>query len=424
MQTAWVLGAAATPFRKWPERDFRSLTEEAVEGALADAGLADGRAVDAVWFGNCAMHLWGQGNLRGQHALAPMVASGRLRGPAPIVNVEGGCATGSLALHAAVNAVRAGDTDLALAIGVEKTVVPDDPAKMFAIFAGGIEQLHPEEWQAFFAKQAAQHGQTFAPSASRVMFLDIHALQARHHMARYGTTLEQIAVGASKNHHHGSLNPAAQYRFTVTPEAALADRLVVDPLTRAMCAPMSDGAAAVLVCSDRLLADRDPAVRDRALRIRACALAGGRYRDLDAPSLTRYASAKAWKQAGCGPADVQIVELHDATSWCEIHHLEQLGLVPVGEGGPFVGSRATALGGELPVNLSGGLVSKGHPLAATGLGMITELTEQLRGEAGERQGMHNGSPPTLGLAHNAGGAIGWDEALCAVTVLERTSAPT
>lgn len=420
MSSAWVLGAAATAFRKWPERDFRSLAEEAAEAALADAGLEDGRAVDGIWFGNCAMHLQGQGNLRGQHALASMVRQGRLRGPSPIVNVEGGCATGSLALQSAVSAVRAGDADLTLAIGVEKTFMPEDPATMLAIFAGGIEQLNAEEWQTFFAEQAERHGHTFAPSPHRVMFLDLHAIQARHHMRRFGTTLEQIAKGASKNHHHGSLNPGAQYRFEITPEEVLADRAIVPPLTRAMCSPISDGAAAVLVCSKRFLSTLDERAKDRAVQVRACALAGGRYRDLEAPSLTRYAAAKAWKQAGLGPSDIGIAEVHDATSFCEILHLEQLGLVPEGEGGPFVGSGATALGGELPVNLSGGLVSKGHPLAATGLSMVAELTQQLRGEAGERQALSFGESPTIGLAQNAGGSIGWDEALCAVTVLERS----
>ncbi len=419
MPDAWVLGAAATAFRKWPKRDFRSLVHEAVESCVADAGLEDGLAVDGVWFGNCAMHLWGQGNLRGQHALTPLVGERRLPGTVAIINVEAGCATGSLALHGAVTAVRAGAVDLALAVGVEKTLFPEDPARTLEVFAGGVEQRHPDEWRQFFTEQCERHGEVLSLSPERVMFLDVHALQARHHMKRFGTTVEQIAFGASKNHHHGSLNSSAQVRLRLSPEEILADRIVVAPLTRSMCAPISDGAAALLVCSDRFLASLAPEARGRALRVRGCALSGGRYRDLDAPALTRHAAARSFGQAGLSPASVGVVELHDATSFCEILHLEELGFVQQGDGGPFVASGATALGGELPVNLSGGLVSKGHPLGATGIGMVTELALQLRGEAGDRQAIRDGRPPAIGLAHNAGGLIGWDEAVCAVTILER-----
>jgi acetyl-CoA acetyltransferase len=220
---------------------------------------------------------------------------------------------------------------------------------------------------------------------------------------------------AAKNHHHGALNPKAQFRFEVPVEKVLADKAVVTPLTRAMCAPISDGAAAVVLCSTRWL-EAHGDQRERAVKIRACALAGGRYRDLGAPSVVQRAAAKAYAAAGLDGRAIQLAEVHDATSACELLHYEALGFCGRGEAGPYGTSGATALGGARPVNLSGGLVSKGHPLGATGLGQIDELVVQLRGEAQARQAP---GAPTLALAQNAGGAIGWDEALCAVTVLER-----
>ena len=189
---------------------------------------------------------------------------------------------------------------------------------------------------------------------------------------------------------------------------------MIEPFTRAMCAPISDGAAASLVCSRRHLDALPAVVRERAVRVRASALASGRYRDLGEATVTRAAADKAYRLAGLGPDDIDVVELHDSTSFCEIHHLEMLRLCPEGEGGAYVASGAASLGGARPVNPSGGLVSKGHPLAATGLSMLDELVQQLRGAAGDRQVQG----ARVGLQHNAGGLMGFDEAACAVTVLE------
>jgi acetyl-CoA acetyltransferase len=221
---------------------------------------------------------------------------------------------------------------------------------------------------------------------------------------------------AAKNHHHGTLNPKAQFRFEVPVEAVLADKPVIAPLTRSMCAPISDGAAGAILCSRAWLEQQDKAIRDRAVLVRACALAGGRYRDLGQSSVVERAAQRAYSLAGIQGNAVQLAEVHDATSACELLHYEALGFCGRGESGPYAESGATALGGARPVNLSGGLVSKGHPLGATGLGQLDELVVQLRGEAGPRQAP---GQPTLAVAQNAGGAIGWDEALCAVTVLER-----
>ncbi len=417
MSDVYVIGSASTAFTHLPDRDFRELARMVVREALDDAGVERGAMVDAAWFGNCAMGHWGQDNIRGQVALTELMRDGTLPARLPIVNVEAGCATGSAAFHGAVKDVASGDADVALAIGIEKTWIPDDPRRTFALFSGGIDQRHPAEWKAFFAQQGERFGVGWSPDPRRILFLDVHAIQARYHMDRYGTTREQIAAVAAKNHNHGARNPKAQYRFEMDVAAVLADRFVVEPFTRAMCAPISDGAAAALVCSGAALARFPAAARDRAIRVRATTLTGGTWRSLDEDNVVAAAAKRAWATAGIEPGDIDIAEVHDATAWCELHAMEALGFCGRGEGGAYVESGASGLDGARPTNLSGGLESKGHPLGATGLGMIDELVTQLRGEAGDRQAPRN---PALAVAQNAGGLIGLDEALCGITVLERT----
>lgn len=408
-----VLGSFTTAFGKHLSRSPKDLAREAVLGALADARLADGGGVASVWFGNCNLGSWGQANIRGQVCLAPLVREGRLRERAPVTNVEGGCATGSLAFHGACKDVLAGAADLSLAVGVEKMFFPD-PARSIAQFEGGVDRLDPEGWRRDFAALGEASGRPFAPSPDRVLFVDVYAMKASLHMKRYGTTIEQIAHVAAKDHAAGARNEKAHYRAAMTAEEVLADRVVCAPLTRSMCAPMSDGAAAVLVCSERLLGQLPGEVRDRAVRVRAAALVGGKERGIDEPSVTRAAAERLFGRAGVAPSDIDFAEVHDATSWSEIDATEALGFCPSGKGGEYAMSGATTLGGERPVNASGGLVSKGHPLGATGLAMIDEVARQLRREAGPRQVAR----ARVGLAHNAGGMVGIDEALCSLVVLE------
>lgn len=415
MSDVYLIGAASTRFGKRPEDDFRALAREAYDGVLADAGLESGDDIEFAWFGNCGMGTWGQACIRGQVTFAPLVAEGRFPERVPMINVEGGCATASMAFNGAFKDVASGAARLSLAIGVEKTFVPDDPARTQAIFDGGIDQLNPEEWHEYYARAAAETGKNFSPKdAGGTIFMDTYAMQAAWHMKRHGTTQRQIAAGASKNHWHGSMNPNAQYRFEVSVEQALEDREISYPLTRAMCAPIGDGAAAALLCSEDFLRAQPKDVQARAVKVRASQLSGGKYRSFDEPGLSRVAAQRAYRQAGIGPKDVDIAEVHDATSFCEIYQVEMMGFCEEGEGGRYVESGATTLGGERPVNLSGGLVSKGHPVGATGLSMIHELALQLRQEAGERQA----PKARIALAENGGGVIGFDEAACAVTILE------
>ena len=397
MADVYVRGVATTPFRKWPERSHADLARQVVEPLVQDA------VVDAAWFGNCAMGLFGQPNIRGQVALDGLLPDG-----APIVNVEGGCATGTATLQAAFSAVASGASRTALAVGVEKTWVAHDPPKTFDLFMGGIDQTDPARWAAFHEAEAARLGLPWKTHPARILFLDLHALRCAWHMRTHGTTAAHLAAVASKNHRHGAANENAQYRFQLTPDEVLADKPVVGPLTRAMCAPISDGAAAVLLSST-------PPTEGPVIRVRSVSMAGGGWRGLDEPGVAHAAAKRAWADSGLSPSDVDVVEVHDATAFCELEALAALGFFPDDQVGAAAADGVTSLGGALPVNVSGGLESKGHPLAATGLGMVHELVEQLSGRAGDRQV----PGASIALAQNAGGVIGLDEALAGVTVLER-----
>jgi acetyl-CoA acetyltransferase len=227
-------------------------------------------------------------------------------------------------------------------------------------------------------------------------------------MKRYGTTQRQLAIIAAKNHNNSVLNPLAQYNFPMTVEQVLNDYEVAYPLTRSMCAPVGDGAAAAILCSEKFLkAHPNP----RAILVRASVLRSGSWRKDD---VALRAAKAAYEMAGIGPKDIDIAELHDATAFGEVHQSEQMGLCPIGKGGPFAESGDTALDGKIPINTSGGLISRGHPLGASGLAQIYELATQLRGEAGERQ-----VKAKIALAENGGGTIGFGEAAMCVHILEK-----
>jgi len=414
-EAVYILGSFATPFGRFPDKSLKDLTRDAYMGVLQDASLPSGQDVQAAWFGNCMMDYWGQPLTRGNVCFIPLVREGLFPERAPILNVEGGCATGSLALAGAYKEIKAGDADLTLAIGVEKLFDPEDPHKILPYFAHGFDLLDPEEWQAHYREVGELVGRPFVMEANRTAAMDTYAMQALFHMREYGTTARQIACGCAKNHNNGALNPNAQYRFTTTVETVLADRMVSEPLTRSMCAPIGDGAAAALLCSERYLRRQPQEVQRRAVAVRALALTGGKYRDLREPSLTHEAAKRAYAMAGMSPADIDVAEVHDATSFSEIYQCEMLGFCAIGEGGSFVESGATGLTGSLPVNPSGGLVSKGHPIGATGLSMCYELVTQLRGEAGARQVQD----AAIALQENGGGITGLEESVAAVAIYER-----
>lgn len=403
----FIAGIAMTRFGKRPDDSVKALTAEAVTAALADAG-AGTADIEAAWFSNTRQPmLEGQNTVRGQIALRPLGLAG-----IPVTNVENACASGSTALLSAMHWIRAGAGDIALVVGADKMVWPDRPERVAAAFGGGTD-IHDRAGVVAYIR--AMGGED--PGPDRSLFMDLYAAQAHAHKARHGTTQEDFARIASKNHTAAANNPNAQYRTPMTVEQVMADKSVVFPFTRAMCAPVSDGAAAAVICSAAGLARLSG--RARAVRVRGCALLSASAR---APHdfenhIGRRAATNAYEQAGLGAGDVDVVEVHDATSYAELQQIENLGLAEPGSVGARLKAGDFALGGRTPVNPSGGLVAKGHPVGATGIAQLYELTTQLRGEAGARQVER----ARIGVAENGGGFLGVEEAATVVTVLERVA---
>jgi acetyl-CoA acetyltransferase len=428
MGDVYVIGSYSTPFKRWPDKTMKDLTRMAYMGVLEDAGI-EPRDIEFLWFSNTG---WGhdvpaagnqparpaQMNVRGQTAMAPLVKDGLFSANVPCINVEGACASGSLAFHGAWKDILSGQTRVALALGVEKTYFPHHLEAVVKSFVDGTDVEEIPNLAGQLGAICAECGKAWSTSNEHTIFMDIYAVLGAWHMWKWGTTREQIAAVASKNHFHGSLNPLAQYQFEVPVEKVLADYEVSWPLTRAMCAPLGDGAAAALVCSEDYLKGLPKAIRDRAVKVLASVAAGGRHRNMMDTAVGAVAGARAYRIAGITPADVDLAEVHDATAVGEILQTENLGFCPPGQGGRFAESGATRYDGAKPVNTSGGLESKGHPIGATGLSQINEIVIQLRREAGKRQVRK----ANIGLVENGGGVISVDEFCCAVTVLRKEPA--
>ncbi|MBW1645564.1 MAG: thiolase family protein [Deltaproteobacteria bacterium] len=418
MRDVYIVGVGMTRFGKHLERSEKDLTVEAVRTTLADAGIGTD-SIEAAWFSNS---MWGyftnQHCIKGQVALRPLGIQGM-----PIINVENACAGASTALHGAWMGVAAGLYDCALAVGVEK-LYNEDKNKTFRAYSAGVDVEniveHFAAWRRVLDKLELEipPDQDNAGDAgkSRSAFMDVYAGWCRWHMATYGTTQRQLAVIASKNHFHSTMNPFAQYQMDMSVEEVLAGRPVIYPLTVPMCAPVGDGSAAAVVCSGDFLKKLDAA---RPVRIRASVLASGTDRPIEDEKndIGARCSRQAYEIAGVGPDDIDLAEVHDATAFGELHQCEALGFCPQGEGGPYAESGATRLGGSRPVNVSGGLESRGHPVGASGLGQIFELVTQLRHEAGKRQV----EGCRLALAENGGGNLGFEEAAMAIHILEKVS---
>ncbi len=410
MTDIFIAGVSMTHFGKHLDKSMKSMTQEALEGVLRDAGC-QASDIQAAFFGNCVQgHMEGQDMVRGEIALR---ACGLER--IPVINVENACATASTAFHLAVNYVKAGAVDIALAIGVEK-MYSLDKARMFSAFDGAWD-VHNVDYN---RDVLVSMGDGIEPPPGTTsdrpysVFMDVYAGFSRLHMKTFGTTQRQIASVAAKNHRHSTHNPLSQYQRPFTVDEVLAAQPITYPLTLPMCSPVSDGAAAAIVCNAAGL-KRLNANQARTKRVLASILQTGSQR---APQeytkhATRLGAERAYAQAGLGPNDISVAEVHDATAMGEIIEVEALQLTPLGGAGPAAERGELTIGGRLPVNPSGGLESKGHPIGATGLGQIYELVTQLRGEAGGRQ-VDNAR---IGLAQNGGGVIGVEEAVVAVTIV-------
>jgi acetyl-CoA acyltransferase len=412
-ERVYAISVGMTKFGKFLEKSIKALTGEALQSVQKDSDI-DMSDIEAAWFSNSG---WGMATfqhcIRGQVALS---ANGIEK--IPIINVENACAGGSTAFHGAWTAIKAGLYQCTLAIGTEKGYSEEREKMMQGFIAGTdverttklIEQLKKMERKRK-EREAKKEGISEEKKGGHSAFMDLYAMGARNHMKKYGTTQQQLAIIASKNHTNSSMNPLAQYTFPLTVEQALKDYVVAYPLTRSMCAPVGDGSAAAILCSEKYLKEH-PVLVNRAILIRASVLKSGSWTSDD---IAERAAKTAYETSGLDPKDINLAEVHDATAFGELYQIEQMGFCPIGQGGPFTESGATALDGTIPINTSGGLLSRGHPIGASGLAQIYELVTQLRGEAGERQVKN----PKIALAENGGGNIGPGEAALCVHILEK-----
>ncbi|MDI9437021.1 MAG: thiolase domain-containing protein [Euryarchaeota archaeon] len=374
MRDVAIIGVSQTKFGELWDISFRDLISEAGLKAIEDANI-EGADLEAMFVGNMSAGLFVQ-----QEHIASLIVDHTGLTPLPCVRVEAACASGGLALRNGIMAVASGYHDVVISAGVEKMTDVVDPTP-------AIATASDQEWE-------AQQGVTF-PS--------LYAMMARRHMYEYGTTREQLAMMSVVNHKNGALNPLAQFPMEITVDQVLNSSLVADPLRLLDCSPVTDGAAAVILCP----AEDARKYTDTPVYVKASAQASGTIalhdrRDITTIDATVHAANTAYKMANMEPEDIQAVEVHDCFSINGLLAIEDLGFVEKGQSGPAIEDGMTERDGRIPVNPSGGLKSRGHPLGATGIAQTAEIVWQLRGEAGKRQidGIE------VGMTHNIGGTGG------------------
>lgn len=419
MQDVYVIGVGMTRFGKYPEETIKTLSRTAVLRACEHAGI-EPRDIQMAAVGNAFQGIaTGQESIRGQVVLRAMGI-----GDIPVFNVENACASSATAFQVAWMDLALGLHDIGLALGFEKMYI-DDREKRLALFSAAMDQdviqamikLMRQHEEQSTKKLAEKEGTVSAEKksvGSKSAFMEIYAMAARMHMEQYGTTQRQFAAISAKNHFNSQFNPYAQYQEPMTIEEVLAAPLVAYPLTRPMCSPVGDGASAAILATKKGIKKIGVS---KPIKVLAALLGSGKDRALNEPDIGERLSKKAYEMAGVGPQDIDVVEVHDATAFGELRAIESLGFCPTGEGGPFSEAGNTALGGEIPVNPSGGLESKGHPVGATGVGQVAEIVWQLRGEADKRQ-VENAR---IGMTENGGGNIGVEEAAMNIIILERVN---
>ncbi len=417
MRKVKIIGGAMTKFGRHTDRNLKSLAAEAVNSALEDSGLTK-EEIGCVWAGNASQGvLSGQESVRGQVVMRAMGIGG-----VPVFNIENACASSAAAFYGAKNVVAIGDCEVALVLGMEKMFF-SDRSKALAAFEGCTDiELLPQLIADFDAKEKKilqnreNNGKTdVEKSGQRSIFMDIYATWAREHMEKYGTTRRQLAYIASKNHWHSTMNPLAQYQKMFSVEEVLESPEVTYPLTRLMCSPIGDGAAALIVCSEEFAQKRGIT---NSADVAACVVGSGEDPEVEeklGSTLSRLAQ-KTYEIAGIGPEDISLAEVHDATSYGELSAIEKLGFCPIGEGGPFSENGHTKLGGKIPVNVSGGLESQGHPIGSTGVRQIYELYAHLTRDQRVKQRQVEGA--LVGLAQNGGGMINSTEGAIVLTILK------
>ncbi|MFX0162189.1 MAG: thiolase domain-containing protein [Candidatus Hodarchaeota archaeon] len=386
MRNVAVVGIGMTKFGELWDYSLRDIFTMAAIEAMDDAGCST-KDIEAFYVGSMSA-----GRFVGQEHLGALLADYAGLKHVPATRVEGACASGGLALREAYLAIKAGEYDVVMVGGIEKMSDLPTTEEVTTTLGAAADQ----EWETFV-------GLTF-PGA--------YALIAKVHMERYGTTREQLACVAVKNHKNGKNNPKAQFRREITIEQVLSSGVVADPLTLLDCSPISDGGAVAIVASE----DVARKFTDTPVWIMSSGQAGDTIalhdrKDLTSLTAAKFASERAYRAANIGPKDVAFAEVHDCFTIAEIVATEDLGFFPAGEGGKAAEEGLTEVDGQIPVNPSGGLKAKGHPVGATGVAQVVSVVEQLRGEADKRQV----NAPEIGLTHNIGGSGG----TCVVHIFSR-----
>jgi benzoylsuccinyl-CoA thiolase BbsB subunit len=379
MRGVSVIGVGMVPFGKYPERKLSDLGWPAVKAAIVDAGI-EPRQIQVAYCGTAL-----GGMMSGQRVLGRIGLTG-----IPIANVENACSSSSTAFRQGVMAIRSGQYDVVLVIGVEK----------LSKFGGGTLPLEEEDWEV----------------SQGLSMPALYAMRAQRYMHDFGLTREQLALVSVKNRRHGSLNPDAQMREPVSLDEVLSSRMIAEPFTLLQCCPTGDGAAAAVLCATSIAKQ----FRSDQIQVIASDVTSGKYvtgfRDMTIPEITVRGAKEAYEESGVGPRDIDVAEVHDAFSIAELLYYEAFGFCERGAAGEFIESGASTFGGDIVVNPSGGLLAKGHPVGATGAAQVVEVVRQLRGEAGARQV----EGAKVGLTHATGGGVsGFDHGACSIHILAR-----
>jgi len=402
MRDVAVIGVGMNRFGKYMDKGIKELAAESVTIALEDSGVSKNQ-IEAAFVGNAAAGLMtGQEMIRGQCVLSEMGIDS-----IPIYNVENACASSSTAFNMAWMSVASGMHDVALVLGFEK-LYDDDKLKSFKALSTATDTLRMMD----YIKMAEEHSPTGekilqeGAGQNRSVFMDMYAYFIKDYMNKYGLTQEHFAKLAVKSHKNGALNPYAQYQNEVSLEQVMNSGDIVFPLTRMMCSPIGDGSAAAVICSKSKVAQ----FTTKPVWVAGSVLGSGKITFDPNDTVTRRICPQIYEKSGIGPEDVDLVEVHDATSPSEIMFAIELGLCPGEKASEWIDTGELEVTGCMPTNTSGGLTTKGHPIGATGCGQIHEVVKQLRGESGKRQVQG----AKIGMTHNGGGVLGIDAAAMAL----------
>ncbi len=406
MREVAIVGAGMIRFGKYPEKGIKDLVREAVQETFKDAEI-EADSIEAAYVGAAAPGIMtGQEQIKAQVTLSAMGIDS-----IPMYNVENACASSSTALHLAWTAVGAGLYDCVLVVGFEK-LYDKDKMKSFMALGTAVDIDMVNKFLEDFEKKQGEKENILGQGSgkNRSIFMDMYAYYTKIYMEKYGLTQEHFARLSVKGHKNGANNPHAQHQQAITLEEVLNSGEVAYPLTRMMCSPVCDGSAAVIICSKEKAAQ----FTTKPIWIESSVIGSGKISDDLGDTLTKRLGPKAFETAGVGPEDIDVIEVHDATSPSEIITLIELGICPGEDAPKWIDQGYLEVNGKKPSNTSGGLVTKGHPIGATGLGQIHEIVNQLRGSAGNRQVQE----AKIGMTHNGGGILGVDAAAMAIHILK------